>query len=273
MMHRVIATSYLRVFQPVDTLQETERLRWERSIVQGEHQGPFRPVYRERRTSRRGRLGLLTAEDDRADVRLVEGRWYVCPWRTPLRVLASLLTVRETIPSEVAEALVPEADARRAARELARIRRRDPTAVPAMLQSAWHVPIRWFVLFDDQERRLVEREAGGFRLYYWTEVPEARARAQRAMRVLEGGGLEAVAEVVRDLDQWLSCFDRRCALELDYADVSESFGWNELDDDHSARLVAEALEALEEGDQERAGDIYQTVAGRWAEARIRESLN
>jgi hypothetical protein len=82
-----------------------------------------------------------------------------------------------------------------------------------------------------------------------------------------------VAEVVRDLDQWLSCFDPRCALELDYADVSESFGWNELDDDHSARQVAEALDALEEGDQERAGDIYQALAGRWAEARIRESLN
>lgn len=269
----MIASSYLRVFQPVDTLPESERVRWERSIVQGEHHGPFRPVYRERRTSRRGRLGLLTAEDDRADIRLVEGRWYVCPWRTPLRVLASLLTVRETVPSEMADALVPEAEARRAARELARLRRRDPKAVPAMLQSAWHVPIRWFALFDDSERRLVERDGGGFRLYYWTALPEARNRARRAMQVLEGGGLDAVAEVIRDLDEWLSCFDRRSALELDYADVSESFGWNELDEDHSAREVREALDALRQGDQERAAEIYQTVAGRWAEARIRESLN
>jgi hypothetical protein len=272
-MGRVIATSYLRVFQPLDTLAEADRLRWERSIVQGEHQGPFRPVYRERRTSRRGRLGLLTAEDDRADVRLIDGRWYVCPWRTPLRVLASLLTVRETVPTEMADALVPDAEARRAARELARIRRRDPTAVPAMLQSSWHVPVRWFALFDDQERALVERESGGFRMYYWTPLPKARVRAQRTMQVLELGGLEPVAEVVRDLDEWLSCFDRRCALELDYADVSDSFGWNELEEDHSALEVAEALAALEEGDQERAGEIYQGLAGRWAEARIRESLN
>jgi hypothetical protein len=272
-MGRVIATSYLRVFQPLDTLAERDRLRWERSIVQGEHQGPFRPVYRERRTSRRGRLGLLTAEDDRADVRLIDGRWYVCPWRTPLRVLASLLTVRESVPTEMADALVPDAEARRAARELARIRRRDPTAVPAMLQSSWHVPVRWFALFDDKERTLVEREGGGFRMYYWTSLPKARARAQRAMQVLERSGLEPVAEVVRDLDEWLSCFDRRCALELDYADVSDSFGWNELDEDHSAREVTEALAALEEGDQERAGEIYQGLAGRWAEARIRESLN
>lgn len=269
----MVATSFLRVFQPVDSLPETERVRWERSIVQGEHVGPFRPVYRERRTSRRGRLGLLTAEDDRADVRLVQGRWYVCPWRTPLRVLASLLTVRETVPSEMADALVPEADARRAARELARIRRRDPKAVPAMLQSAWHVPVRWFVLFDDGERSLVEREAGGFRLHYWTSVPRARDRAQRAMRILEQGGLDAVAEVVRDLDEWLSCFDPRCSVELDYADVADSFGWNDLDEDRSAREVAEALDALEAGDRERAGEIYQAVAGRWAEARIRESLN
>ena len=269
----MIAVSFLRVFQPLDTLAEAERVRWERSIVQGEHQGPFRPVYRERRTSRRGRLGLLTAEDDRADVRLIEGRWYVCPWRTPLRVLASLLTVRETVPSEMADALVPDADARRAARELARIRRRDPRAVPAMLQSSWHVPIRWFALFDDAERRLVERESGGFRMYYWTPLPKARARAQRAMQVLDRGGLDSVAEVVRDLDEWLSCFDPRCAVELDYADVCDSFGWTDLDEDHSAREVAEALGALEAGDPDRAAEIYQGLAGRWAEARIRESLN
>jgi hypothetical protein len=266
----MVGSACLRVFLPVDAVPEPERLRAERAIVHRREGGPAQPVYRERGS---GRVGLLTAEEEGVDVRLVDGRWFVCPWRTRLRILAGLLQVRETIAREVAEVLVPEPEARLAARELARLRRRDPSAVPTLLESPWHVPVRWFVLFEDNQRVLADRPEGGYRLTYWTSLPEARRRARRAVRALDGGGLDAVAEVVRDLDEWLSCFDRRCALELDYADVSESFGWNELDEDHSAREVREALDALHEGDQERAAEIYQTVAGRWAEARIRESLN
>jgi hypothetical protein len=220
-----------------------------------------------------GRLGLLTSDRDRAEVRLVQDRWYVCPSATKLRVLAGLLSLREIVPGEVAEALVPEAEARAAARELARIRRRDPKAVPTMLESAWHVPVRWFVLFDDHERRIVERADGEYRAFYWTRLPEARRRARRAATILDRGGLDGVASVVRDIDDWLSCFPLGSAVELDYGDAAASASWNDLDEDHSAGEVQAALAALEAGDPERAGDLYQTVAGRWAEAKIRESLN
>ena len=45
-------------------------------------------------------------------------------------------------------------------------------------------------------------------------------------------------------------------------------------DDHSARDIQRAIDALEgpEG-LATAGEIYQSVATRWAEARSRESLN
>lgn len=271
-MVQVIGSAYLRVFQPLDTLLGAERFRWERYIAAEEHALPLPPVYRQRRTAG-GRLGILSVEEERADVRLIEGRWYVCPWRTRLRVLASLLSLRETVAQEVAEALVPESEARRAARELARMRRRDPTVVPAMLESTWHVPVRWFVLFDDADRRLVERPQGGYGLYYWTALPEARKRAQRAARLLDRGGLDAVAAMVRDMDDWLSCFHQASGVELDYGDAAASSGWNDLDEDHSAGQIQASLDALEEGDPERAGELYQDVAGRWAEAKIRESLN
>ena len=273
MMAAMIATAYLRVFQPLDLLPDDERERWERYILEGGHLRPPRPVYRERWTGAGGRLGVLAAEEERADVRTVGGEWYVCPWRTRLRILAGLLSLRETVPAEMADVLVPEGEARRAARELARIRRRDPGAVPTMLQSAWHVPPRWFVLFDDAERRLVERPEGGYRLYYWAAVGDARRRAERAHRVLRRGELEVVADLVGDLAAWLAVFDSRAIVELDYAGVSDLFGWNELDDDHSARDLGEALDAVGEGDLERAGELYQGVASRWAEARTRESLN
>ncbi|HEX2031298.1 MAG TPA: hypothetical protein VHL78_07850 [Actinomycetota bacterium] len=269
----MVGSAYLRVFQPLDALPENERAGWERYIVHGGHLKPVRRVYRERHTGHRGRLGLLTAEEDRADVRLVGGRWYVCPWRTPLRVLASLLALRDMVPEEVADALVPESEARRVARELARIRRRDPSAVPSMLESHWHVPVRWFVLFSGKERRIEERADGGFRLSYWTTLARARERAGRAVRVLKGGDLDDVVSIVEDLDEWLSRFARPSAVELDYGGLSDHFGWNELEEDRSAEEIQAALDALEAGDNERAAELYQAVAGRWAEARIRESLN
>jgi hypothetical protein len=79
--------------------------------------------------------------------------------------------------------------------------------------------------------------------------------------------------MVGDMDEWLSCFDPASRVELDYGGAAASFGWNELDEDHSAAEVQQALDALDGGDPERAGDLYRTVAGRWAEAKIRESLN
>ena len=221
----------------------------------------------------RGHLGLLEATGERTEVRLESGRWYACPSRNRLRVLAAMLSLRETAPAEVADALVPEMDARRAARELARIRRRDPRAVPTMLESPWHVPVRWFVLFEDRERLLVEREDGSYGLSYWTWVPKARERAQRAAAVLERGDLRPVAAMVHEMDDWLSCFPTDSGVELDYADVAITSSWNDLDEDHSAREIQESIRALEEGEIELAGDLYRGVAGRWAEAKIRESLN
>ncbi len=268
----VRGSAFLRIFQPIDALPDGQRARWERYIVQRDHDAPAPPVYRQRRAAG-GRLGLLTVDEEGADVRMVDGRWYVCPSTTRIRVLAGLLTLRETVPGEVADELVPESEARRAARELARIRRRDPRAVPTMLESAWHVPVRWFVLFEDAERRIVERPDGEYRLYYWTALPEARRRARRATGALDRGGLDGVAGVVRDIDEWLSCFPQGSAVELDYGDAAASSGWNDLDEDHSAGELQASLDALESGDLERAGDLYQAVAGRWAEAKIRESLN
>lgn len=272
-MPAVVGMAYLRVFEPLDSLPARERTRWEPYVVRGRNHPAVPAVYRQRSAGAGGGLGLLTVEGEHADVRFADERWYVCPWRTRLRVLAGLLSLRETVPAEVAEVLVPEAEARRAAREIARIRKRDPRAVPAILQSAWHIPVRWFVLFEDRERRLEERPGVGYRLSYWTDTRSARDRAQRAARILDRQDLGPVGAIVRDLYEWLSCFAEGSAVELDYADVTDPGDWNALDDDRSVRDIQSAVEALDAGDLEGAGELYQGVAGRWAEARQRESLN
>ncbi len=266
--------AYLRVFQPLEAFPRDERAHWERYIVGGGRTRPARPIYRQRPTVPQGRLGLLSsAEGDQADVRLIDGTYYVCPWRTRLRELASLLSLRESTVPEMVDAFVPEAEARRAARELARLRRRSPAAVPFMLQSPWHVPIRWFVLVAEDERRVTEQEGGGFRLVYRTMVGRARKRAEGAISALRRSELAPLADLVADLSRWLSSFDPKSVVELDYDRVSALFSWDELDNDHSAREIQEAIAALAGGDMGRSGELYQQVAGRWAEVRSHESLN
>ena len=271
----VIPCAYLRVFRPLDSYSDDERAAWERYIVSGGRPAPVRPVYREESAVVGGRLGLIASDDgDHAEIRLVDGRYFVCPWRTRLRVLASILSLRESAPFEMADAFVPDTEARRAARELARIKRREPSAVPSMLQSPWHVPIRWFVLVDEAERTMAESASGDYRLSYWTPVGLARSRAERALELLRRSELAPVTELVRDLEQWLSAFHSQSVVELDYASVSSLFTWDELDNDHSGREIQEAIEAVRDpAGMARAVELYQSVAARWADARSRESLN
>jgi hypothetical protein len=273
MPRTVIPCAYLRVFQPLDAFPDAERAHWERYIVTGGPPKPVRPVYRER-AEPTARIGLLSAVGgEHADVRTIDGVYHVCPWRTRIRVLASLLTLREQAAPEVAEAFVPEAEARRAARELAKLRRREPGSVPFLLQSPWHVPIRWFVLFDDEERQLAERPDEGWHLSYWTSVPQARTRADRALSALRRSELAFVGDLVADLGRWLASFDDRSGVELDYDGLTHLLGWDDLDNDHSALQIQRAVDALAEGDLGAAAERYQALAGRWAEVRSHESLN
>jgi hypothetical protein len=268
----VVPQAYLRVFQPLAAFPPDERAHWEKYIVEGSHLRPTRVLYHQFLVA--GKLGLLApSESEDADVRSIEGEYYVCPWRTRVRILSSLLQLREVTVPEMADQLVPESEAKRAARELAKLRRRNPYAVPFMQQSAWHVPIRWFMLFDGVERRMVEDHELGWRLTYETTVGKARRRLDRALTVVREANLEPLIEVIEDLARWLAAFDRHSKLELDYARLSSLFSWSELDDDHSAEEVHGAIEALAAGEPARSADLYQEVAGKWAQVRAHESMN
>ena len=67
--------------------------------------------------------------------------------------------------------------------------------------------------------------------------------------------------------------DPRSILELDYGSVADLFTWDELDNDHSAGEIQEAISALSGGNLARSIEVYQGVAARWAEVRSHESLN
>jgi hypothetical protein len=198
----------------------------------------------------------------------------ICPRRTRLRMLAGLIAFRNSLPDEVADAFVPEEEARRAARELANLGDEQPRLRSHILHANWHVPLRWFTAFDDSERVLTE-DHEGLRVRYETTIVAAKLRLHRAVRILEEAGLaeEGVIDAVRELAEWLQEFDDDGMLELDYGSVASMFEPDDLVEDRCAKLVWQCLEALDTGDIARASKIFELLSERWGAARAREVVN
>jgi hypothetical protein len=266
----MVPAAELRVYQPLTSLPVEEQARWERFIVAG---APGAPIPRYEDVATPAGLGFLCASDsDGAYVKVLEGDYYVCPSRTRMRVLAGLLAFNEAEPFDHARAFVPSGVVKRATRELRRLRRRNPGHVASIMQSPWHVPVRWFVLFEDEERRLHERD-GRNRLSYLTTVRRAIRRIERAVPVLRHSELGSIADLIVDLHRWLSTFDPNALLELDYGGLCDLMSWDDMDDDHSAREIHEALRALANEEFPRSADLYQAALSRSAELRNHESTN
>ncbi|HEX6331269.1 MAG TPA: hypothetical protein VF129_08285 [Actinomycetota bacterium] len=266
----MIPAAELRVYQPLEAFPAEEQARWERYIVAGARTTAH-PRYADQ--SRPPGLGFLyPAEDDAAHVKVLDGRYYVCPERTKLRVLAGLVAFRDAAPFEGSEAFLSRKAARRARRQLGRLRRRQPWQVATIMRSPWHAPVRWFVLFDADERRLVEF-GGRHHLSYLTTTRKAVRRAERAVPALRHTELGPIADLIVELHQWLTIFDQSSLLELDYGGLCDLMTWDEMDDDHSAYEVAEALKALAAEEFTRSAELYQAALSRSNELRARESSN
>ena len=264
----MVPSAYLRLLQPLDGFERDEQLHWERWLIT--HRGAnSRPRYADRSTG--AGVGLLApAGPEVADARVFEGRTYLAPHRMRLRVLEAIADFREEQPLERWETFVPKKEARRARRELGRLRRRDPLSVPFVFQSAWHVPLRWFVLFTQEERTIADDELGQLRLRYRTPARRAMRRVENAIPVLRRSDLGQLGELLVDLHQWIAAFDARSIVELDYGDLCDLMSWDEMDDDRSAEQIQRSLDALAKHESAESAEAYQSVLVRWAEFRSRE---
>ena len=97
MMRAMVPSAYLRVFQSLEALPDAERERWERYIVVGDGSAARAAKrYRQVPAGPRTPYPFLEAiEEDHADVRREDGRLYVCPRRSHLQALASMVAPRE----------------------------------------------------------------------------------------------------------------------------------------------------------------------------------
>jgi hypothetical protein len=135
------------------------------------------------------------------------------------------------------------------------------------------VPLRWFSIFDPDERELYQA-ADGLSIRYRCTVEEGMERVEHSADVLDDAGFdETIIEQLRGLSDWLDGFPGEALVELDYGGVARLFSDGDLTLDESAAEVAASLDALVRHEFEEAGVAYAAVATRWAGAQALTYVN
>src|SRR5690606_16772325 len=152
-------SAYLRVYEPLVAFREPARAAWALySDPDAELPDPREVLAEEERASRR-RLAatppvlIPERESDQALVMRVDQTTYVCRLETRMRSVAAYPGLAETLPVEVIEEAVPEETRETAERQSSRFV--GSPAFGHIRQARWQVPVAWFVLFSQAERRLV----------------------------------------------------------------------------------------------------------------------
>lgn len=274
-------TAYLRIYEPLAAFPEPERAHWARYAKRDDLPSAQDEV-------RRSLADLLPSppvvvpvkESADAYVAEVDGVTCVCPWRTRLRGWQSLAAITQAasdreldLPPAVLDAALPPVLRRQAAADYERWLERNPDARPWIRTALWHVPVRWFVLFSDEEKEFAKTESGEESvqqslLRYRTPMVQARRRLARGLKVLRKELEEGpLVEGLVDVGRWLEEFHPRSLVELDYGGLVHVIPEERLAEDRSAADVAEGIAALREADGERASAAYERLTERWQAVR------
>lgn len=255
--------SYLRVYEPLRAFDGPSGAPVREALRRGPLAADDAGAHDRERCLRAG-LGSRLLPAPTVDVLVTtseSGDTVVCPLDTRPRAAAALLAFLAEEPPVLRAAVLtgPENVARRDAEAaLAEI----GAGAAHVVTSAWTVPLPWFALVDADTRNLhldVPR-----RVHWQAPIGAAIARAERAEKVIRSGiGDDGPAEVLAETTSWLSRFDRSSVVELDYGGLVAFLDDDVLRADTSAELVADALQALQDGDGDTAQSCYEQLREYW----------
>lgn len=264
--------AYLRVYEPLAAFPEPERTHWYRYAAAG----GARTAQDELRQSLADLLpvppvAVPVHESRDAFVAVVNGVTHICPWRTRLRGWLALDALAEQLPQIVLDAVLPSVVRAQAEADHEAWRERNPDARPWIRTATWHVPVRWFALFGDDEREYEPAGLGESKeplMRYRTPMVQARRRVARGLRVLKDALDDGpLIDGLIDVGRWLEEFHPRSMVELDYGGLVHAIPEADLAEDRSAADVAEGLAALKDGSGAAASEAYERLTERWRTIR------
>jgi hypothetical protein len=291
-----VYAAYLRVYEPIGAFPDAEQAWLRAQLEAGRFLDRRRAMEAEHQESLRALVSVppaVTTGDDVDAIALTEdGVPYVCPLDMRLRCWDALAEFRELLPDPLVEAFVPPTVIAQAEQEATAWQQEHPDARPHVLTGRWQVPLRWLVLFEPSERRLVlgprvERYAavGGAPgrdrpadlsrcLMYVTAMSRARRRLARTLAVVRRTMEEGpIAAGIEDLGRWLEAFHPHSLVELDYGGLVHLMDDEALRADESVADITASVEALGKGDAEGASAGYERVITRWRALASVETAN
>jgi hypothetical protein len=281
-----VYAAYLRIYEPLGAFPDDYQRRLRALLDNGGLLDRQRAMEAEHRAALRAVVsmppGFARGRDIDAVAMTHDGVPYICPLDLRLRCWEALAEFRELLPDPLASAFIPPAVAAQADAESSAWQLEHPDARPHVLAGRWQVPLRWLVLFEPGERRLVlgprapryaavggvtgrDRRAELTRcLVYLTAMSRARRRLARTLavvrRMLEDGPVVAGIE---DLGRWLEAFHPHSLVELDYGGLVHLLDDDALKEDDSVADIAASIAALGRGDAVGATAGYERVTARW----------
>lgn len=146
------------------------------------------------------------------------------------------------------------------------------------------IPLDWFILFDEGERKSLSTHWGLNAIHYDTKIEEALGRIREAEGILERysniedsgvmtalhpGNLENLQKGLADLRVWLSGFDPSGFIVLNYGDICSLIHPYTLDNERSVTEIGDILHLLDDGKSKEADSSMVILIRKWEEIRER----
>ena len=204
-----------------------------------------------------------------------DGVSFYCPWSTGDRLSTSISLLRENYSNPMLKLFsLPPLEKMEESFQIGSPKK------TYVLTETWLIPPRWFSLFSKEDSLSVESKNKKLILYR-TNIESALFRGNRALSIVRKTfGPGPLVGELEEMMTWLSTFDSRSIVELDYGGLANLLNNSRLpsgDDvtqsDTSVLDVWESLEALEIGDAGRAGAAYERLMSRWRAVSSLEHAN
>ncbi len=157
-----------------------------------------------------------------------------------------------------------------------------------ILSSENIIPLDWFMLFAEDERKTLFTHWGLNAIHYDTNLKQAIARIVDAEGILEDyskledrgvftalypGNVEHMQKGLSDLRAWLSGFDPSGFIVLNYGDICSIIHPYTLDNERSVSEIQGVLRLLQEGKAKEADSSLVILLQKWDEIRSKAEGN
>jgi hypothetical protein len=145
-----------------------------------------------------------------------------------------------------------------------------------------YIPLHWFILFKDEERKFFYTHLGFGRIHYCTKINFSFERLKDANEIINKVfqeyektelksplflKLNKIRSEALELHAWLSGFDSSGYLLLDYGEICSFINPYTMKDERSVKEIWEILAYINKGQMEEVQSVLRVIIQKWEEIK------